>query len=271
MVLIEFQDESFYMEQQLSNDLDKIIEAISNQQRDYVLLVDGNEGDGKSTLAQQVACKVDNSFCVERMCFSPREFVEAVNKAEKNHAIVFDESFHGLSSRAAMSMDNKLIVNTLMRVRAKCLFIILVIPTVFMLDKYATLWRAKGLINVRSDIYGKRGYFLLFNQKALRLLYEKGKKTFSYKVPKATYVGRFYGKWVIDKKKYDIKKNSNLIVDIDGQSEELIYLKQRNIAIKIIKEQTRLTDKEIAELLTHKGMKITQQGVNYALKTVKTV
>jgi len=69
-------------------------------------------------------------------------------KTKKGQCIIFDEAFTGLSSRGALSGINKALVGLMMQMRQKNLFVIMVLPTFFMLDKYAAIFRAKALIHV---------------------------------------------------------------------------------------------------------------------------
>src|SRR3989304_1484455 len=91
----------------------------------------------------------------------------------------YDEAYRGLSSRAAMSQINKLIVSVMMEMRQKNLVAIIVLPTFFMLDRYVAIFRSKGLFHVYQN-KGKRGYWLFYNENEKKLLYILGHKLMSY-------------------------------------------------------------------------------------------
>ena len=139
----------YFMEDRLKHSLDnKVIPSLHKKDKDCVLVVDGREGSGKSTLAFQVAKYVDPSFNIDRIVFSPDEFREAVFKAKKGQAIVYDEAFTGFSSRASLSPINRVLVSLAMQMRQKNLCILIVLPTIFMLDKYMALFRTRALLHV---------------------------------------------------------------------------------------------------------------------------
>ena len=83
-----------------------------------------------------------------------------------------------------------------MQIRQKNLFVIMVLPTFFVLDKYVALFRSRALIHV-YECKKKRGYFKVYNQKKKKLLYLLGKATYSYSGAKwsikTRFKGRFYG------------------------------------------------------------------------------
>jgi len=192
---------SLYFDGKLIKGLKKVKKRITKKDHDYVIAIDGEEGSGKSTLANQIAKFIDPSFDLSRVCMTPLEFSQAIMKAKKGQAIVYDEAFTGLSSRGALSEINKLLVSLMMEMRQKNLFVIIVLPTFFLLDKYVALWRAKCLIHVYMKS-SKRGYFTFFNRKKKKILYLRGKKDYSYSVIKTKFRGRFTAKSVIDDIKY---------------------------------------------------------------------
>src|SRR3990167_1240677 len=97
----------------------KIIPKINQKDNDWVWVVDGAEGAGKSVFAQQIAKLVDPTFDTSRMCMTPQEFTTAILKAKKGQAVIFDEAFTGLSSRQSLAEVNRLIVSLMMEMRQK--------------------------------------------------------------------------------------------------------------------------------------------------------
>ena len=111
---------------------------------DRVYLIDGNEGAGKSLLGLQLGYFFDKTLDISRITFSGQEFSKAIANAKKNQVVIFDEAFNGLSSSGATSKLNRLLVSKLMECRQKNLFIIIILPTIFLLQKYAAIFRSKG-------------------------------------------------------------------------------------------------------------------------------
>lgn len=199
---------------------------------------------GKSTLACQIARFVDPTFTEERMCLKPEEFIEQVNSCYKQ-AIVFDEAFTGLASRRAMTLVNTLMVELMMEMRKKNLFIILCLPSVFYLEKYVCLHRARGLLHCFLS-RGKPGQFMIYNQNQLKMLYLKGKLNMSYYFPRVDLKGSFYPKYPIDWEAYEKRKIAALKhKEVDKKTAKQIA--QRDVFIYEL-WKSGMSQKKISEL-----------------------
>jgi len=185
---------------------------------------------------------------------TPLEFSQAIMKAKKGQAIVYDEAFTGLSSRGALSEINKLLVSLMMEMRQKNLFVIIVLPTFFLLDKYVALWRAKCLIHVYMKS-SKRGYFTFFNRKKKKILYLRGKKDYSYSVIKTRFRGRFTAKSVIDDIKYR-KKKAKALKSRDRRTRSDKYKAQRDKLLYILYKEASLTMRELEEACKLYGVQL---------------
>ena len=185
--------------------LDKIKKLISTKDRDYVVVIDGEEGAGKSTFASQMAHYVDRTFDQSMMSLTPDEFLANINKAKKSQAVVFDEAFTGLASRSSLSQVNKMIVELMMEMRKKNLFVIICIPSVFYLEKYVCLHRARALFHTYIS-RGKRGAYFVYNQKKLKQLYIYGKREMTYRNPRVRLRHRFVSTPPIDWESYETRK-----------------------------------------------------------------
>ena len=67
-----------YMDGYLRQNL-TVAKDIVKKDWDMVFCVDGYEGSGKSVLAQQCAMFCDETFNIDRICFTPDGFVKAIN------------------------------------------------------------------------------------------------------------------------------------------------------------------------------------------------
>lgn len=195
---------------------------------DMVFVVDGAEGSGKSVLAQQCAYYCDRTLTVDRICFTPKEFKDAILNAEKFQAVVYDEAYTGLSSRAAMSLINRTLVRMLAEIRQKNLFVFVVMPTFFDLDKYVALWRSRALIHVYTKDNFERGLFCFFNVDRKKQLYLHGKKFYSYGATKANFIGRFPNFYTVDEVAYKKKKKDSLSKDASLDEDDDAFLKKFN-------------------------------------------
>jgi len=259
----------YFMEDRLKHNLDhKIIPALKTQDKDYVICVDGKEGAGKSTLAFQIGKYVDKTLDTTRVVFSPDDFREAILRSKKGQCIIYDEAFTGFSSRSSLSPVNRVLVSLSMQMRQKNLFIIIVLPTIFLLDKYMALFRTKVLIHV-FESRSKRGYFKVFNSRTKKYLILTGQKTMSYthKSVRTNFRGRFYGKFALggdDVKEIYLKKKEKALSDSEKTSMSSAHVKfkeQRDLLIWLFKRYTKLTHKEIAEALFEYDFNISFQQI----------
>jgi len=237
----------FSMDGYLKKNLE-MAKAVVKKDWDMVFVVDGAEGSGKSVLAQQAAYYCDRTINIDRICFTPKEFKNAIKSAEKYQAVVYDEAYTGLSSRAAMSLINRTLVTMLAEIRQKNLFVFVVMPTFFDLDKYVALWRSRALLHVYTKENFERGYFSFFNVDRKKALYLFGKKFYSYSATKANFIGRFPKPYVVDEEIYRKKKMESLSKDVEEDDPELkkkfeewLFLKLQNPSLGIkVKDKAQL-------------------------------
>lgn len=251
---------SLYMDSRLYNDIQtKILPKIKKKDFDWVWVVDGPERSGKSVFAMQLAKILDPSFELSRVCMTPTDFTKAILKAKKGQCVIFDEAHTGLSSRASLTEINRLLVSLMMEMGQKNLFVIIVMPTIFQLDRYAALFRTKGLFHIYLK-KGRRGRWAYFNSKKKKLLYLKGKKMFDYSFPKTKYRGRFGDQYVVDEKEYRKKKKDALSTKSRITKAET-YKSQRDTLFWIMYKKLGLTQVKITRLCNNIGFKIHRTNI----------
>ena len=189
----------------LKQNLDMALEVIKKDW-DMIFCIDGYEGVGKSAFAQQIAFYVDRSFNIDRICFTPKEFIQSINKAEKYQAIVYDEAYGGMSSRSAMSEVNKMLMGVLAEIRQKNLWVFIILPCFFELDKYCAVWRSRALLHCYTGKNFERGFFSFYSQNGKKALYVNGKKYLSYAKISPSFTGRFPKGYVVPESEYRQKK-----------------------------------------------------------------
>lgn len=252
---------NLYVDERLYNAIEKKIKKrIQRKDQDLVWIIDGKERSGKSTFAMQLAKILDPDFNLNQVCMTPEEFTKAVTKAKKGDCIVYDEAFTGLSSRGSLTEINRMLVSLMMEMGQKNLYILIVMPTFFMLDKYVALFRAHGLFHIYEK-NGKRGFWTFFNNKKKNLLYLLGKKLFSYNKPRSKTMGRFANQYVISEEDYRQKKRETLNKKsrltkyqvIQGQRNGLIYLLYRKF---------NLTQFQISALFKEIGYTLAQNSIS---------
>ncbi len=247
---------------------DKVIPALHKKDKDWVIVMDGKEGSGKSTLALQTGKYVDPSLDLSRVVFSPEDFREAILKAKKGQCIIYDEAFTGFSSRASLSPVNKVLVSLAMQMRQKNLFIIIVLPTIYLLDKYMALFRTQALIHIYEN-KGVRGYFKVFNYAKKKQLILKGSKTMSYRVKgvNTRFKGRFYGKFAIGGPEMEAKYRKQKEVALSNSektsmtSAQVRYREQRDLILYLLRRNTKMSYHEMSNLFLDYDFEITFQQI----------
>lgn len=250
---------SYYMDDRLKRNLDKkVIPTLKKKDEDYVICVDGMERIGKSVFAMQLAKYVDPTFDLDRVCFSAEEFKDAILKANKFQAVIFDEAYSGLGSASALSKTNKMLKALMTEMGQKNLFVIIVLPSFYLLEKYPALWRTRVLFHVFKNRTGKKGFFRLFNNKKKKILYIRGKKDYDYNIKKAKskFRGRFYNNYVVDEASYRRKKDKKLKESYqkDEEPKKNKYLEQRNKLIYLLHKKYKLTLSKLSDLLQQEGI-----------------
>lgn len=205
--------EEYYLDENLKAALDTERQVIKKDW-DFVNLVDGGEGSGKSKIAKQMAKYVDPTFDLSHIAFTAQQFKKLVLNANQYAAIVYDEAYTGLNSKGAMGFINRALVEMLAEVRQRNLFIFVVMPTFFELVRYVALWRSRCLIHVYTGDNFQRGYFAFYNVDQKKGLYILGKKFFIYKtnepMAKPNFIGRFTNYDPVDVLEYNRLKRVNL-------------------------------------------------------------
>lgn len=209
--------QEYYMDGYLKENLDTAKKVITKDW-DMIFCIDGYEGSGKSCLTMQIGYYCNQSLTLSHVVFTPKQFQDAIINSRKYDVVIYDEAYTGLSSRAAMSMVNRILVKMLAEIRQKNLFIFVVMPTFFDLDKYVALWRSRALIHVYTAENFQRGYFAFYNIDKKKDLYILGKKFYLYSNVKPNFVGRFTNHYTLNEDDYRKKKRN---LSIQRESEEI--------------------------------------------------
>lgn len=203
-------DKQFY----LDGNLKKIVDLCIERHRkgwDNVIIIDGKERAGKSTLAKTIAYyyawATGKTFNIDNVFFDPEKMLEyAVNN--RDSVIVWDEcAFGGLSVQWQNKIQQKL--NSMLMVTGKYHHLyIFIIPSFFRLNKYLALDRSIALLHVYSPDLVKRGLFSCFNERQKLWIYNSNKKSEMYASP--TFTGRFTlakTDTILDEAEYERKKD----------------------------------------------------------------
>ncbi len=230
-------------------------------------MVDGEEGSGKSVFGMQLAKALDPDFDMSRLCFTADEFTKAIIRAKKGQCVVYDEAFTGLSARGSLTEVNRLLVSLMMEMRQKNLFVIIVMPTFFLLDKYVALWRAKGLFHVYTK-QGKRGFWMYFNRQKKKELYLTGRKLYEYSRPRSSFRGRFFDQYTVDESEYR-KRKQDALNKKSRVTRSHTYMEQRNILLYLLNKKYDIPQKEISHGMQKAGNSLSQNSISESIAHIE--
>lgn len=255
MVIVSVNEKEFYMDGYTKKNMDFVKPLLPKRNETHIGIIDGRVGTGKSTLVDQLAyyCS-DGNFTLDDKAFTVRGFskiLENAKKGQSNNNIVLDEAFE-LNRRRTNSMANMKILKQLQRIRSKNLWIWIVLPCVYDLDKNIILNLANIFIHTYTDYdFGQKGKYAVYNRHGLKRLWLYCRDSLSYyqKVSKPAYRARFTGKFLSsDYNVYERRKNKELD-EFDKEEEPKIpkYQRQRNEIICALSKMG-FSGKKISEL-----------------------
>jgi len=216
--MVRVTDKQYYMDDRLISKLDLMIKRCSGKmQMDNWLVVDGDEGYGKSTMsiccAYYFAHKLKRPFGCEQIFFDPDKFIEYGTKT-KEQVIILDESVFGGLSGDAMTKIGKKLIKFAMVIRKKKHIVFLNIPKFFKLNEYLMVDRSVGLIHVYARQGTKLGRFVYFTNTGKEKLFYGYRKT---KTRKYKTLYSFRGTFpnaldlIVDEKEYDRMKDAAIL------------------------------------------------------------
>lgn len=242
----------------LIRNLRKIYQKVHLYDKDVVLCIDGKPGHGKSTLAAQIGYALDPTFNEDHLCIETEEFGDKIMHSDHYQCWVFDESYRGLPSSGS---HNKELLSKLLECRQANLFIILCIPSVFLLQKYMRNSRIDGLIHV-YERKGQHYWKAWFGSRYKQLLYW-GHKFESYKKPYTHLVGRFPKDIPapIDWKAYLDKKWASYVEEIALRDGNNKFKAQRDILLLEWIKKSNLNDTQASKELVNLNISLSQPTI----------
>jgi adenylate kinase family enzyme len=243
------QDFQLSISQLHKNTLDTAIHMVKNKNFDYIAVVAGLPGSGKSTFARVSAKYCDPTFDLSRVAFTADEFVEITNSCPEYSSIVLDESFQSLNSKTSMSPEFIKIVNHLQLVRQRHLFIYLCLPNFFDLAKGIAIFRTHTLFVVYSDENFNRGKFMAFGRREKTKLYVKGNKFMDYNCVRSNYNTVFSrNRLLFNEDEYEKMKKKHLLAQERDEALKSRSRFDRNAVVYRLKTEFELGYNQLADL-----------------------
>lgn len=243
-----YKGKKYSMDGWLRGNLNIVKEQINDRDMDMVGIVDGFEGVGKSVLAMQCGFYVDPTMTLDRVCFNADSFKEAVLKADRGQCIIYDEAITGAFNREAIQLMNIMLVKMMAQIRQKNLFMILVLPSFFDLDKNLAIWRSKFLVHCYFGKNFQRGYFRFANLDKKKEIYVLGQKLYRYPShpDKWNFRGRFVNHYVFNEAAYR-KKKANELTDQDYESISLRKIRGQRDSLVIMLTNMGFAQEHVSE------------------------
>ena len=249
-----------YVADTIAENLQRSKVAVLTKGWDYVCIVSGLPGVGKSTFAQSIAKFFDSKFESCQICFTAKEFREKTALGKKGQAFILDESFADLNTSLSKDPEFIATINHLQLIRQKNLFLILVLPDFFSLSKNIAIFRANHLFVPYSEDYS-HGDVAVFDREAKRELYIKGKQFLNYQAYPPNFRCDYQKSWFVDEQDYLKRKEQHLIEQAKVKEKGVKASHLRDLVTYVLKLKTKVSNKVISEWL-HQGETTVDGWVN---------
>lgn len=252
----------------------RVYPDLMKHDKDNVFLIDGSEGTGKSKfgdiMGAHAALNMGCDYDIDSVCLAPEEFRNRIQDCPNRSVVIYDEAHRGMGSKRALSEINNILVDLMMEMRQKNLFVLIIMPTFFLLEKYAALFRSKGLFHVYEK-NRKRGFWVFYNEKNKKKLYVLGKKLLDYNVMSyPSYRGKFYNQYCIDEAEYRAKK-LKVFQQRPSLTKAEHFKEQRDILIRLIYEKFNTNKTKFTEIMRKTGINLKREMITDIIngKTIK--
>lgn len=245
--------EERYFDRGLTLQLDALAQAV-HQDWDGLMFFFGREGSGKTTFAFQIAKYLQPAWDLHLCSWTPKQFIDCVKRAKKYDVIVLDEAYLTFTNLNRLHSFQTTIISMLTMIRSKNLFIIIISPTFFDLNKYLVIHRSVAAFRIYSRGL-ERGFWEMYGEEAKLKLYIQGRKNNDLSVGKPDIRGRFTKWFPADKTRYDELKNAAVL-----ELQETLEKKPEENILKIKKHRIEgaiwiLKQVQFAGKLEYGGMK----------------
>ncbi len=253
--------------------LDIVKKRVLTKDMDWVSIIDGEEGVGKSVLAQQLASYLDPDFNEDKIVFNSDTFIKLIKnpKTKKGSAIIMDETFSAANNRSSLTEVNRAMIGIATEMRQRNLFVFMCIPSFFDLDRYFALWRCKALFHVYFGEKDIRRY-VIFPKEHKKLLYLQGKRFYNYRKPHSPFPPfTFSNTYMVNEQEYRKRKEiafTKRTVSFRAQQ----WLKQRNAYAKFVIQSMGLNQEDVAKIPSNYGApSLSRQSIGLIMKELEQI
>ena len=189
---VEDEKSDFWLDAYLLKKLNNI-KRIVRKGWDAVIVVDGKERSGKSTLGMAIAWYLsDTKLSIENFGIGIEDSAQKIGKLPDRSVLIVDEGSVVFSSKDATTRAQKVLMKILDVVGQKNMIFIICLPSFFDLNKMIAVRRSLFLCHVYPDESYNRGFYAFWGENRKKWLYYLGKKEYgSYMKPSPDFIGRF--------------------------------------------------------------------------------
>src|SRR6056297_351496 len=148
------------------------------QNKNWLSIITGQTGSGKSWSALSLAEKIDPSFDTSKVVLRPENFMEKVAEREwgQGDVVVFDEAGAGMSAKAHMTKKNRIIDQVLQTFRRQNIAVIFTVPSKSNVDKSVRRLLHTYIETKTIDYINERNHLkwleMDYNQKTDKIYYK---------------------------------------------------------------------------------------------------
>jgi len=223
----------------------EIRDRLLNRNKNWLAIICGSTGSGKSWSALRLAELIDPRFSIQQVCFTPQEFMKLLNSGivKKGSCVVFDEAGVGMPSREWYSLSNRLLSYILQTFRHKNLAVIFTSPSFEFIDSQARKLFHHYFETIRIDRVGE--YVIL---KPLAIQHNPRLAKTYYKYPE-------YSNCRLTRLK--VNKPSEELIRAYENKKNLFSKKlgkdiEESLTPKLEEKKPQLTDEEIIKIIKKK-------------------
>lgn len=223
-----------YINNLLKQRLDSI-KKIQKKNWDCVILIDGKERSGKSTLGLTIGAYLQKSFSIGNVASDTADAKKKAATLRKGSVLLIDEGSLVFNSKDSMAKEQRQLLKIMDVIGQKNMVFIIILPAIFDLNKTIAVRRSRFLLHVYTDKRLNRGRFCYFGENKKAYLYEYGKKNVgSYAKPESNFQGRFVDYNPLGPEYLELKKQSLIAALDDGEKKVDIVQFKKQLMMKIV-------------------------------------
>ena len=242
---------NYWLDGYIKSNLDIVKDEAIPNKWDAVFIIFGREGVGKTTFGSQGSHYLSNKFNINHCCFTPEQFEQAIEDANEEDSILWDEAITGANVSLFANLISISIISRLTQIRKKKLKIFLCFPYLHMLNKYF-IARCMGSFYIYAKDFSDRGYGFFYNYEETQFLYGIMKEKYKHTPLKAITMCNksFYFKFdrvlCLPEKEYDEKKEESRKL-MDAKATNQIWRDRTGTILKCLREDFNISTSQIAK------------------------